>query len=210
MVDINSDLPASARGWGTGWPNCQDNRITSFAFEGKLGAVAFPAGLRTEIVDLISHLLTETEDRGYLLHPGWCWGFGCRAIRGANVPSNHSWGLAVDINAPANPLGSTTSDMPSWIGPLWNQYGFRWGGNYHGRLDNMHFEFMGTPQDAEAMTMKARETLVTLTNEQAAELDWVKGFQSYMRGENEPKHSGPVRRGWNDAKVAVEGRPPAH
>jgi hypothetical protein len=187
-------------------------RMESFAFNGINGLIAFPAGVRVEIIDLVSCLLTETEGRGYVLHPGWCWGFGCRAIKGLvpAVASNHSWGLALDINAPDNPLGGTSTDMPSWMPDLWNEYGFRWGGDYSGRKDPMHYEFMGTPLDAEAMTVRAREMLVSLTTEQANDLKWVEGFQKYMRGEKEPSKIGPVKRGWNDAKISVEGRPPAH
>jgi hypothetical protein len=184
--------------------------MESFIFHGKKGDVPFPAGLRVEIIDLTVDLLSETEEKGYLMVPGWCWGYGCRAIRGSNVASNHSWGLAVDLNAPVNPLGATSFDMPSWVGALWNQYGFRWGGDYSGRKDAMHFEFMGTPEEAKEMTTKAKETLVSLNATQENQLKWVEGYQSYMRGEKEPKKVGPVKRGWNDAKIAVEGKVPAH
>lgn len=42
---------------------------------------------------------------------------------------------------------------------VWNTYGFRWGGDYPDTKDWMHFEFMGTPTDAKAMTEKARREL---------------------------------------------------
>jgi hypothetical protein len=184
--------------------------MESFVFSGQKGDVPFPAGLRVEIIDLVVDLLTETEEKGYLMVPGWCWGFGCRAIRGSYIPSNHSWGLALDINAPVNPLGATHWEIPNWVGALWNQYGFRWGGDYSGRKDAMHFEFMGTPKDAQEMTAKAKETLVSLNVEQENQLKWVEGYQKYMRGEKEPAKVGPVKRGWNDARIACEGSPPSH
>jgi hypothetical protein len=181
-------------------------------FEGKLGTVPFPAGCRAEVLDLVQHLLVETEERGYLIHPGWCWGYANRAIKGIYPPvaSNHSWGIALDINAPTNPLGGSHGDMPGWMGDLWNDYGFRWGGDYISRKDWMHYEFMGSPTDAALMTEKARNNLVSLTNEQADQLKWVEGYQRYMRGEKEPLKPGPVKRGWNDAQIAVEGKVPAH
>ncbi len=186
--------------------------MESFTFNGQNGNIAFPEGLRVEIIDLVELLLVETEDKGYWMKPGWCWGFGCRPIKGIvpSVPSNHSWGLALDINAPANPLGGTTTDMPSWMPNLWNEYGFRWGGDYSGRKDPMHYEYMGSPRDALIDTQRAREMLVSLTVEQANDLKWVEGYQKYMRGEKEPSKAGPVKRGWNDARISVEGRPPAH
>ena len=50
---------------------------------------------------------------------------------------------------------------------LWNRYGFAWGGNYNdngrlGKADSMHYEFMGTPADADQMTALA---LYELTGE---------------------------------------------
>lgn len=135
---------ASTRGWGTGWPNCQTGKIKTLV---RKDGLRLP--LREEIIPLVAWLIDETERRGYDVRPDWTWGYACRSIRGYNTPSNHSWGLAVDINAPVNPMGSTLiTDMPKWMPELWAKYGFRWGGSYTGRKDAMHYEFMGTPADA--------------------------------------------------------------
>jgi hypothetical protein len=75
--------------------------------------------------------------------------------------TGNSWGLAVDINSLANPYQfPRRTDMPTWMPLLWNRYGFAWGGNYNddGRLskaDSMHYEFMGSPADADALTSLA-------------------------------------------------------
>jgi hypothetical protein len=145
--------------WGPGWPNCNSSLIESnFGVDG----TRFPGGIRNELVDLVTMLVRETKNRGYRFgnssDPSYgCWGFSCRAISGSNNPSNHSWGLAVDINAPSNPYTSPlVTDMPSWMPDLWNQYGFRWGGDYSGSQDAMHYEFMGSVTDAANETAKAR------------------------------------------------------
>jgi hypothetical protein len=103
-----------------------------------------------EIAPLISYALAEGHRRGYAARDGECWGYAARMIRGSTTRwSNHAWGLAVDINAPANPMGPTlVTDMPDWYVELWTGLGFRWGGHYRRRKDAMHFEFMGTPEDA--------------------------------------------------------------
>jgi hypothetical protein len=63
----------------------------------------------------------------------------------------------VDINAPSNPYTSPlVTDMPNWMPDLWNGYGFRWGGDYSGDMDAMHYEFMGSVSDAAAETSKAQ------------------------------------------------------
>ena len=173
-MNINTTLNAQERGWGPGWPNCDTSRIVPLEYVSLAGGVvrfpghriedgnfvedvAIPAGVRPEIHDLVLLLLRESEIRGYInLRPGWCWGFACRPIKKStgeltDVPSNHSWALALDLNAPENGFGASTHAIPDEMGKLWNRYGFRWGGDYSSTKDWMHFEFMGTPTDARAM-----------------------------------------------------------
>jgi hypothetical protein len=149
--------------WGPGWPNCQFDKINkNFYVDTVQGRIRFPGGFRNEICELVSRLVRETANRGYQFGiPGdvsyGCWGFACRAIRGRNTASNHSWGLAPDINAPRNPMGERLiTDMPAWMPDLWNAYGFKWGGDYISRPDAMHYEFMGSVADAARLTSVAR------------------------------------------------------
>lgn len=153
--------PANQRGWGPGAPNCQRDRLVPLTVRG----VSFPGGVFREVHDLIVLLVEESLKRKYIPNlddPG-CWAFGCRMTKRSDgtftdTPSNHSWGLAVDINAPHNPF---RKDAPHQIGQkmadLWKRYGFRWLGPPIG--DWMHFDFAGTPADAAAMTKKARAEL---------------------------------------------------
>lgn len=78
--------------------------------------------------------------------PG-CWGYAYREIRGAAPGdySNHASGTAIDINAPEHPLGVRGTVPVSMRGPITvkaNSLGLRWGGNYSGRPDEMHFEIV--------------------------------------------------------------------
>lgn len=59
--------------------------------------------------------------------------------------SNHAWGTAFDINASYNPLGhapllASTHGSTVPLVPLAQKWGFAWGGNFHWRVDAMHFE----------------------------------------------------------------------
>lgn len=124
-----------------------------------------------DIAELVELLLKETQRRGYKLVRGWCWSYSNRAISGTSSPSNHSWGLAVDLNAPANPYTShRVTDMPDWMPALWAEYGFAWGGNYSGEQDSMHYEFMGTPADAQGALAAARRELLNDTGNEAKDL----------------------------------------
>ena len=139
--------PANLRGWGQGWPidRSRDMRKVTSRRSGTSFLV------HHEIAPIVQFLVDETERRGYLLHrPGQTrddWGYANRPIRGRNKPSNHSWGLAVDIDATQFPLGSSKR-LPQWIVDLWGFYGFEYGGDWKGRKDPMHFEYRLAPSNA--------------------------------------------------------------
>lgn len=146
---------AQSRGWGPGWPACQQNRMTV------VSAGGIRLSVHRDLAPLVGWLCDETVRRGYRLRPGQCWGFACRAIRGSSAPSNHSWGLAVDLNSLANPMGPRlVTDMPRWMPQLWKAHGFAWGGDYTRRKDAMHYEYVGTPAEL-------RRTIAELPDEVA-------------------------------------------
>lgn len=76
------------------------------------------------------------------------WGYNKRNVRGAAVASEHSAGTALDFNAPDHWLGEvgTFSNAKERIirGIVADCGGaVRWGGDYAGRKDEMHFELKG-------------------------------------------------------------------
>lgn len=142
-------MTAESRGWGKGWPQCHAGN--------KIVTVVLSTGARMpvhrDIAELVGWLGEQTIRRGYRIRREDTWGYACRAISGTRTPSNHSWGLAVDINAQTNPYASRlVTDMPSWMVEFWESHGFRWGGRYSRSKDAMHYEFMGTPTDAARIT----------------------------------------------------------
>lgn len=75
------------------------------------------------------------------------WGYAERPIRGGSDLSNHASGTAIDLNASKRPLGSDPHSNYSQaqidaihriIAATGNVV--RWGGDYVGRKDGMHFE----------------------------------------------------------------------
>jgi hypothetical protein len=71
-----------------------------------------------------------------------CW--AVRSIRGGRTPSMHSFGLAIDINAPANglaqPVTRTLFKPDSLVVHAFKNEGWIWGGDWRGRRDAMHFQ----------------------------------------------------------------------
>jgi hypothetical protein len=129
-----------------------------------LSGATFPGGFHEDVRALVEILLEATERRGYRCVVGWCWGYAPRMIRGSTTAwSNHAWALAVDINAPKNPMSSRLiTDMPSWMPRMWEDCGFRWGGRYRVRPDAMHYEYVGRPGDVAGHLARARGYLAAL------------------------------------------------
>lgn len=89
------------------------------------------------------------------------WGFAHRYIRGREadkVLSNHSWGLAIDLDATQNPQQKRVAGrairrtIPDEVVTIMAKHGFSWGGNYAKTPDPMHFECLLTRDQARIMS----------------------------------------------------------
>lgn len=149
---------ARTKGWGPGWPNCQSSKMARAKAPG--GAAA---QVRKEIVALVETLFAITELEGYKLKAASTGGYNCRAIAGTRTASNHSWGLAVDLNWNDNPYSLIfKSDIPPAVVNAWEQAGFYWGGRYRVRKDAMHFEYLGSPSNVARDLKIAKARLASL------------------------------------------------
>lgn len=155
VVNLADFRSAATKGWGGGWPLCQGaagNIVSVYA--AKSGA---RFNVHRKISVLVDVLIDRMEARGYLCKPAQCGAFNCRPISGTRTSSNHAWGLALDINWTDNPFTSTGRRLiPNWVADeIFNPYGFAWGGDYSGqRKDFMHFEFLGSPAQADELTRR--------------------------------------------------------
>ncbi len=142
---------AEGKGWG---PPCKQDRTTITLSNGVRLTVA------SRIAELTNLILNECLKRGYKIRQLDTGAYNCRFISGTTRWSNHAWALAADINWQLNPMRKPlTTNIPVWMRQLFNRYGFAWGGDYRGTPDAMHFEFMGTPGQADAATVIARREL---------------------------------------------------
>jgi hypothetical protein len=81
--------------------------------------------------------------------------YNCRPITGGTAYSLHAYGIALDINWQANPYGKRlVTDMPEEmrsnikaIRTVGGHQVWRWGGDYAGNKDAMHFEVVASPTE---------------------------------------------------------------
>ena len=85
--------------------------------------------------------LQEIVDVGLAdkIHPDEYAGcYNARFIAGTTTLSNHSFGLALDLNVPGN-LRGTVGEMDRTVVSIFQRWGFTWGGDWR-YTDPMHFE----------------------------------------------------------------------
>jgi len=138
---------ASQRGWSLKPPTV------------RVPCPGIPLNLRPEVAPLFEALIARVDavkGAGFMQSSG---GYNPRPVRGYELKyastgaesylSNHAWALAADFRAGTNPMGtSLRTDMPHDISQMAASCSLQWGGDYSGRKDPMHFEFIGTPADA--------------------------------------------------------------
>lgn len=90
------------------------------------------------------------------------WGYAERPIRGSTTTlSNHASGTALDLNATRHPLGKRGTFTAAQAAAIRDQLRtydgcIRWGGDYSGRPDEMHFEINRPAADVAAVARRLR------------------------------------------------------
>jgi D-alanyl-D-alanine carboxypeptidase len=139
-----------ALGWG---PPCPRDRIVTF----RAGGISLTA--HEDAASLFAAFVTDIVGRGYAVdRVADDWGYNCRKIAGSDSWSYHAWGLAIDLNATQNPMGTKlVTDMPNWIDEVAATYGLYWGGLFNRRKDAMHFEVHLSHAEAKDLTGRLGE-----------------------------------------------------
>jgi len=150
-----TDTTAAERGWGSGWPNCQESKMVQHETLGTTFT------WRREMTTIFDYLVRRYDAVIENFQGGGDdYAFACRPIRGTRTASNHSWGLALDLNSAKHPLGEhgTFTSQQLLHGHLMvaEMRFVRWGEDYVTRKDGMHWEWMGTLSDAYSLTRRIK------------------------------------------------------
>jgi hypothetical protein len=142
-----------------GWPVDKTGALQD---RSAVAGVTFPNGVRRGDVATVLHYVAQRfHDEVQPLRSGWCWGWYVKNIEGSSSISNHASGTAIDLNAPAHPIGRrgtfTDSEERAIRRILADCDGVvRWGGDYTGRADEMHFEINKGSAAVRALANKIR------------------------------------------------------
>lgn len=142
-------MATSYNGWLAS-PNPRDLGITPLVYKGE----SFAPGVRGgDVHALFTMLVYDLDNIEPVYAPGWHaaddWGYSYRKNVNANNLSCHASGTAIDYNATRHPngkRGTFTAAQAKRIRDLLrvNYRGLiRWGGDFTGTPDEMHFEIIG-------------------------------------------------------------------
>lgn len=141
-----------------GWPANDRSVISTYTISGTTQKLALRRG---PVATVLLYVAAQWHRRVEPIHVGWCWGYAERPIRGGVVLSNHASGTAIDLNAPAHPMGVATSKTLSakqiaTIRQIMKECSglVRWGGEWTTRPDAMHFEINGTSAQITALAAR--------------------------------------------------------
>jgi hypothetical protein len=132
---------------------------------GPIEGVEFPNGvLAGDVAVIFRHLVGRLSREVERIIPGTCWGWFVKTIEGSTTPSNHGSGTAIDYNATRHPMGArntySTGQQAKIRAILADLDGVvRWGGDYSGRPDDMHFEIVKGAAAVRALASKIRGEL---------------------------------------------------
>lgn len=172
----------SQNGWPVDRTGAQQDRSA-------VAGVTFPNGVRRGDVATVLHYVAYRFHREVEpLHAGWCWGWYVKNIEGSSAISNHASGTAIDLNAPSHPIGRRGTFSAAKVRAIRRILAdcdgvVRWGGDYTGRADEMHFEIIKGAAAVAALARKIRaeENPVTQpappTAAQVADAVWAKIMQ---------------------------------
>jgi hypothetical protein len=135
------------RSW---WAPACTGPFTKVALYGK-GMVS----VRPDVVDAVHALSTCLERYEYATRAADTGAYNCRKITGGTGYSLHAYGVALDVNWLTNAYGRTlVTDMPKAmvaaikaIRTVNGKQVWRWGGDYVGNKDAMHYEVVAHPAD---------------------------------------------------------------
>ena len=92
-----------------------------------------------EIWDACHHIQADVDKTGA---SDWGGCYNPRRIVGSDNWSNHSWACALDLSPGTNGFNTGHGSLSNIVITAFKNQGAFWGGDYHGRTDPMHFEFV--------------------------------------------------------------------
>lgn len=194
--------------------------IGSYALPG--GMISMRKGDVSVVLLWVAQQFNAKVER--LIWPG-NWGYAERTIRGSSTTlSNHASGTAIDLNAPRHPLGRVGTFNAVQRAAIHSILAYcegvvRWGGDYTGRKDEMHFEINAGSASVARIANKIRAaggiapvpTGGTGSKPASSDIKWIQsrltywGFPTGIDGYPGPKTTAAIKAFQTAKKLTADG-----
>jgi hypothetical protein len=190
-----------------GWPASPTLPLRPLVVNG----VAFVPGIldNADVETVLRYCMEQFAARVEPLRIRGCWGFSYRPNRNSpNALSRHSGGIAVDANAPDHPNGvpadhtfsaGQVAEIHAILAEV--DHAVRWGGDYHGTPDAMHFEIDTDAASLHAVAERLRDDMPAPKDWDAE--DWA-AFDEHVWGAEIGKDRTTARQVLNKFKTWLE------
>lgn len=175
-------MAVSQNGW-TAITRSTDSNLVNFPWvTGKVR--------KGDVYTVLNYVAEQFNKRVEKIDKAKSWGWAYRDIRGASKLSNHASGTAVDFNAPDHWLGAVgtfSKTQEAEIRKILKEVDgvVRWGGDYPGRKDEMHFEInlqtKGSAANVKKVADRIRGAVVPPTIRKGSKGATVKKWQEILR-----------------------------
>lgn len=143
-------MPTSQNGWET---------VDGYSSSALVPSPWLTGKIRSGVVaTVLNYVAEQFNARVEKIEKSQSWGYAPRPIRGSTSISNHASGTAQDFNAERHGLGRKNTFKPEQVSEIHKilaevDHVVRWGGDYSGRKDEMHFEIVGSFDDVKRVAM---------------------------------------------------------
>jgi hypothetical protein len=170
--------------------------------------------VRASLVDAVKALNDILLDWDYHTRQAVTGGYNCRKITGGTGYSLHAYATAIDINWDTNPYGKwLRTDMPAGMtaqikrirtgngAQVW-----RWGGDFAGNKDAMHFECVASPSEIATGIQRPGKPVPQPAPSDPAVARWAAGVQARAREvlpfvERMPNLNGSTPYSWHTVRL---------
>lgn len=161
--------------------------------------------LAGSVCTVLSHVARRFHAEVESITVASSWGWAYRPIAGSADISNHASGTAIDLNAPRHPLGASgtfTAAQVAAIRAILREVSpaVRWGGDYSGRKDEMHFEINTTRANVDRVAARLVPTRTTTRRREGKKMIYRSGGRYAPLVHGIYAHNG----GWVELRSAEE------
>jgi D-alanyl-D-alanine carboxypeptidase len=188
-----------------GWPASDSAGAIGVDTKWTINGITAPGGIKSgDVETVMTYVFDALDTRVEEAVPGWNWGWTYKAnVNNPSQLSNHASATAFDYNAPYHPNGGAkyegwsdaeVAEIRKILAEVENVV--RWGADYNGTKDSMHFEINDDAGEVARVAAKIRDMEDNMGKLSADDIDAIaKATVKQLMGTAVPQFGDPAHPG---------------